>query len=168
MSKIKIGIICMAVFLAISLLLESSAFPEESDHPVDKAMAVYALNISSPIIVSFSIGTIIAFPGESFKPDRHHGPWGRGLLLQIEPGVAGGKVGIGYADKSGMGGHGIKGVLLRTWGEPWLADENATYVGVEAFAHMGGFRLGVGPLYRITDAEDASRWSVILGIGMGF
>ena len=169
MSKIKIGIICLAAFLSISHLFESSAFPEEPDQPIIKSVAVYGGSISIPQIVSFSFGTIIAFPGESFRPDHYHGPWGRGILLQIEPGVAGGKLGIGYGRKEGTGGDAIKAVLLRTWGDPVLADENATYVGLEASVSVFALRLGLGPLYRVTDVdEDDSRWSSILGIGMGF
>lgn len=100
--------------------------------------------------------------------DLFHGPF-----FHIEPGLAGGKVNLGYRTGRVMfvpvlhGGMSLS--LLRTWGEPLSGVESGqTYLGAEL---SGGFMVVVvnGGLYRHVGGEDSTHdWIVSLGAGLGF
>jgi hypothetical protein len=98
--------------------------------------------------------------------------YGRGFVLQAQPGLGGGSLNVGWMPLSfaahgtqAIGG-GLKARLLRTWGSPWGADADRTYAGVEAAAVIG-VKASVGVLWRIGSAP-GRRTVVSWGLGVGF
>ncbi len=149
------------------LVIAPPCFGSYGERPPTKTTRVMAINVSAPQQLSFSFGTAVSYPAPTFG-HHIHGPDGRGVLFQVEPGLAGGKLGVGYAAFGGMAGVSAKVVALRTWWNPWLAQSNTTYVGVETSIFLMGFRLALGPLYSVTSNDHGSRWAFLGGIGIGF
>jgi len=128
----------------------------------------WGVRLSSPQWISASGGILIGQierPADA-DPKKTHLP--HGLLLQIEPGLGGGKLSVGYA--TGLlpyAAGGVKASLLRTWGKPLFADPNCTYVGLEAEASFF-IKFGVGVMARVAGAEDSPKILVTGGIGLAF
>lgn len=149
-----------------SLLIVSPCYGQYDELPPKKSTRVMSINIGAPQQLSFSLGTAISYPARTFE----YGPEGVGggaLLFQIEPGLAGAKAGIGYGFFGGMAGGSAKIVALRTWWNPWLAQPDTTYIGLEASVSFL-FRLALGPLYCVTSNDHGSRWAFLGSIGVGF
>jgi hypothetical protein len=98
--------------------------------------------------------------------------YGRGLVFQVQPGLAGGSVNLGWMPLSFAAqgtqalGVGLKARLLRTWGSPWGADADRTYAGVEAAAVIG-VKASVGVMWKL--GSDAGRKTIVTwGLGIGF
>jgi hypothetical protein len=148
--------------LTVLVLVTSAAVPAEAG-----AQPTWSVRLSTPQIASASLGLVV---GSIDPPDPP--PAGshlsHGLLLQIEPGVAGGKLSIGYA--RGLfpyAGAGIKASLLRTWGRPLVTEPRQTYAGLEIEASFF-VNLGLGVLWRVDGTAQAPRTMVTAGIGLGF
>jgi hypothetical protein len=98
--------------------------------------------------------------------------YGRGFVFQLQPGLGGGAVNVGWMPVSFAAhgaqalGAGVKARLLRTWGSPWGADADRTYAGVEAAAVIG-VKASVGVLWRIGSVS-GRRTVVTWGVGVGF
>lgn len=103
----------------------------------------------------------------------------RGPFAEVEPGLGGGKLSIGWARvtgntnrrgsllKAGFIGAVYKITVLRTWGDlGWVAG-GRTYAGLEFGLPVAQANLGVGLLYRVDGAE-GGRWLVTGGAGWGF
>jgi hypothetical protein len=135
-------------------------------HAVE-ALGTWGVRLSSPQIVSASFGVLI---GRIDPPsDEFHGTHlPSGVLLQIEPGVGGGKLSVGVAKGLlPMAGAGIKASLLRTWGHPLFTEPRQTYAGVEVDATFF-IKLSLGAMTRMGGSATAPRWIVTGGIGLGF
>ena len=101
----------------------------------------------------------------------------RGPLLEVEPGVAGMQVGMGYGVLVGdrrlnkffmrrvFIGWGIKAALLRTWGDSTLDPAQQTFFGFEAQFTITqvNFRLGVMHNSWTEDVEDLACHAEALG-----
>jgi hypothetical protein len=153
------------VSAAFSLLVATSAL---SPRPVSAGCEpTWGVRLSSPQIVSASGGILIG----KLEPDQPPPPGSflpHGLILQVEPGLGGGKVSVGYA--KGLlpyAAGGVKLSALRTWGHPLWAEPRATYVGLEAEAAFF-IQLSVGLLKRVGGNTASPGLIVTGGIGLGF
>jgi hypothetical protein len=89
-----------------------------------------------------------------------------GLFLQVEPGVGGGKVGLGFAKGlPPVAAAGLQAFALRTWGQPLWGTANRTYVGLEADFTLF-LKLSLGVMRRVDRGPHDTR--VTGGIGVGF
>ena len=127
----------------------------------------WGVRLSTPQIVSASAGVLIGeIDAPEPPPPGTHLP--HGMLLQVEPGLAGGKLSVGYA--KGLlpyAAGGLKLSALRTWGHPLVAKPRATYVGIEAEATFF-VKFSVGVMRRVGGNPASSRTMVTGGIGIGF
>jgi hypothetical protein len=127
----------------------------------------WGVRLGNPQIVSASVGILVG-EIDPKEPPATGTQLPTGLLVQIEPGLGGGKASIGYA--KGLlpyAAAGVKVSLLRTWGHPLFAEPRRTYLGVEGEATFF-IKLSVGVLRRVAGEGDSGRWMVTGGIGLGF
>jgi hypothetical protein len=127
----------------------------------------WSVRLSTPQIASASLGLVMGSidPPTPPPPGSH---LSHGLLLQVEPGVAGGKLSLGYA--RGLfpyAGAGVKASLLHTWGRPLVTEPRQTYAGVEVEASFF-VKVSLGVMWRVDGTSDAPRTMVTAGIGIGF
>lgn len=105
----------------------------------------------------------------------------RGFVAQIEPGSAGGQLGVGYARVIGTHkprtaflnnvyvGWSARAVLVRTWGDSELDPARQTLAGFEGQFALPRISFNLGVLRRISSAhEDADRYVYAAGVGWGF
>jgi hypothetical protein len=59
---------------------------------------------------------------------------------------------------------GAAATLVRTWGDPWNAEKNETYVGPELFV-QDKIRIGLGALIRVDDPDKRVIPRIEVGIG---
>lgn len=89
------------------------------------------------------------------------------FLVGLGAGTGGGEARLGYALVStGSGGYavGAAATLVRTWGDPWNAEKNETYVGPELFV-QDKIRIGLGALVRVDDPDMRVIPRIEVGIG---
>ena len=132
-----------------------------------------ALNVEvgGPQELSANLGIRVAAGSQAARG------YGRGFVFQLQPGLTGGSVNVGWmpisfaATPTQALGVGVKARLLRTWGSPWSgADPDRTYAGFE-LAAVVGVKASVGVLWRLgsEDGEtDGGRTVVTWGVGIGF
>ena len=134
---------------------------------------------STPLEFSVGVGALVAR-----LPDSHDCVEFceyRGLVLQAEPGTAGGQLGVGFARLMSRSrpaspfltdvyvGWGARAVVLRTWGDSGLDPRAQTLAGVEAQFTLVRFSFSAGVLRRISSShDDADRFVYTAGIGWGF
>jgi hypothetical protein len=152
----------MAKRTILALLFGAAAAAGADDAregPVEPALNA---EVGSPLGVSANLGIRVPLGASGY---------GRGLLLQVQPGGGGGAVNVGFVPISfhGQGmqliAFGAKARLLRTWGSPWGTERGRTYAGFEVGAALG-VKLAVGLLWRV-DSGPSHRmltWSVGLGL----
>ena len=105
----------------------------------------------------------------------------RGFVAQLEPGSAGGQLGLGYARLVGTHkprsaflnnvyvGWSARAVLVRTWGNSGLDPARQTLAGFEGQFAVTRFSFNLGVLRRLGSArEDADRYVYTAGVGWGF
>ena len=124
--------------------------------------------VGSPLKLSANVGIRVApTPGED-DPE-----YGRGFLLQLQPGLGGLAVNVGWvpvalpAWGTQAVGLGIKARYLRTWGDPWGGLEpDQDYVGAEVgLAWI--IKVSAGVLTRVSSGsgnETIFTWSVGVGL----
>ncbi len=152
---------------------------EELD--ADRRLRVFGLVgafLDRPKTVSGTIGALLAHPRAT--DDCHSVCLMSGGYLQLEGGLHGAQLSLGYASlvgETGPGrrwitsallGAGLEAALLRTWAGSPLTPEAQTLAGLEgqiAVAHVG-FRLGV--FHRVSGARDGSPWVVTAALGWGY
>jgi hypothetical protein len=140
--------------------------------PVSAAMAraevepALTAELGGPQKLSANLGIRIPTGSETARG------YGRGFVFQVQPGIAGGSVNVGWMPLSFAAhgtqalGAGLKARLLRTWGSPWGADPDRTYAGFEAAAVIG-IKASVGVLWKL--GSDTGRKTVVTwGVGIGF
>jgi hypothetical protein len=135
-----------------------------ADEPAEDAIEpAFNVEVGSPLKLSANLGIRLPLGASGY---------GRGLLLQVQPGLGGGSLNIGYVPVS-FGGDGMqlisvgaKAKLLRTWGSPWGTEPDRTYAGFEA-GFAVGFKLAVGVLWRLdSGAGDDTLFTWTVGFGM--
>jgi hypothetical protein len=104
----------------------------------------------------------------------------RGLLVQLEPGLGGGQLAVGYAVavaetrttpwlvRAVHVGYAFKGALLRTWGDEGSDPPQATWLGVESEFTIVKVNFSLGAFRRVSGESAEDRWLVTAGIGWGF
>ena len=111
-----------------------------------------------------------------FQKDRNNKTWLHNLSISLSPGIAGGRLGIGYQgifSPRSMQDFGVfseaRIVLLRTWGNPLTTTANRTFVGAEIRGSLSFlFNLGIGYYTQISESnghrEDFYGFHVGVGI----
>lgn len=89
------------------------------------------------------------------------------LALGVEPGLGGGQLGLGPAFVSPYTSARLQGVLLRTWGEPWLTEPNRWYAGVDLRMAVG-VGLGLSVYRHVGGPEPRRRWLLAPQLVFGF
>ncbi len=126
----------------------------------------FGVEIGSPQKLSASLGLRLAAGS-----DKARG-YGRGIVFQLQPGLAGGAVNVGFMPVSFAAqgtqaiGAGLKARLLRTWGSPWGAEADRTYAGFELAAVLG-VKASVGVLWKL-GSDPGKRTVVTWDVGLGF
>jgi hypothetical protein len=104
----------------------------------------------------------------------------RGPFLQVEAGTAGGQLSAGWArlfgERRGHGfllphvylAFGVKGSLLRTWGDSPLDPDPRTLLGIEGEFTITRVNFSLGVFRGVRGNGDADPWVVTSGIGLGF
>jgi hypothetical protein len=126
-------------------------------HEVDRWQFVYGFQITTPQKLSASVGTLVSLRARGSDD---------GLLLQIEPGLGGIKGALGYGARGALFGWSARVAGLRTWGDPWGADSDTTYVGPEATFSFFSLKVGLGALRQVSGDDDD--WLCTAGLGIGF
>lgn len=136
------------------------AVAESSEGSVEPALNV---EFGSPLWLSANLGIRVPL-GQS--------GYGRGLLVQVQPGIGGGALNLGivpvslYAQGTQAIAFGVKARLLRTWGSPWGTEPGRTYAGFEAGVAVG-VKLAAGVLWKVDSGpgdDTIVTWSVGLGM----
>lgn len=149
--------------LMLSLVLVLPARPSAAE--VEPAFSV---EVGSPLELSGNVGIRIGTVKQDGSSD-----YGRGFLLQAQPGLGGIAFNVGWAPVAlpAWGtqavGLAIKARVLRTWGDPWGGLEpEQTYAGGElALAWI--IKISVGVVTRVSSGEGKKTivtWSVGVGL----
>jgi hypothetical protein len=151
---------------AACLLALSAAAPVAAE--VEPALNV---EVGGPQKLSANLGIRVASGSQAARG------YGRGFVFQLQPGIAGGSLNVGWmpisfaASGTQALGAGVKARLLRTWGSPWSgAEPDRTYAGFE-LAAVVGVKASVGVLWRLGSeqaTQDGKRTVVTWGVGIGF
>jgi hypothetical protein len=140
--------------------------PAATDAELSRIEPAFNVEFGSPLWLSANAGIRIPLGGLLGKG------YGHGLLVQVQPGIGGGSVNLGWVPVSfGAQGTqaiavGVKARLLRTWGSPWGTEPGRTYGGFEVAAVVG-VKLAVGVLWKLDDGtgdDTVVTWGI--GIGM--
>jgi hypothetical protein len=147
----------------------------------DSRMAfTLSARLNTPQILSASFGVV-------FGKFHCHGPsyWDfctlEGILIQIEPGLGGGKLSAGIAQlyydpsqpqDSLLGtpivGLDLKASILNTWGAVFMANPEQAFLGGEVDVTVGFVKFSFGVLGRIFGSQPDQGWIFTSGIGAGF
>jgi hypothetical protein len=133
--------------------------------------------VSYPLVVSGSVAVMLTSQPADWEcttPCDFRGPF-----AQLETGLGGGKLSVGWARVSGVTdrsgsrlraafiGAAYKLTVLRTWGDQGWAEKGRTHAGLELGVPVAQAKVGLGLLYRV-DGGDDGRWLVTGGFGWGF
>lgn len=139
--------------------------PAATDEELSRIEPAFNVEFGSPLWLSANAGIRIPLGGFTGKG------YGHGLLLQVQPGIGGGAVNLGWVPASfaAQGTQaiaiGVKARLLRTWGSPWGTEAGRTYGGFEVAAAVG-VKLSVGFLWKL-DSGLGDDHIVTWGVGLG-
>ena len=150
---------------------------EEEEDRRRFALGLGGFHLTYPQVVSASIAVMATSQPRSYDCTT---PCDfRGLFAELEPGLGGGKLSLGWARvtgntnrsgsflKAGFIGAAYKVTVLRTWGDLGWVEGGRTYAGFELGVPVAQANLGIGLLYRV-DGGDGGRWLVTGGAGWGF
>jgi hypothetical protein len=141
------------------------------------ALGLPGFHVSYPQVVSASIAVMAT--GQPRSYDCTTPCDFRGFIAELEPGLGGGKLSIGWARvtgntnrggsflRAGFIGAAYKLSVLRTWGDHGWVDAGRTYAGFELGVPVAQVNLGVGLMYRV-DGASGDPWLVTGGVGWGF
>jgi hypothetical protein len=125
----------------------------------------FGLHFGSPQKASAAVGVVL---GESWQ--RNGTDHSRLFALYAEPGVSAGRASVAFLDY-GHGnfgsGVGIAATAMRTWRDPWTAQENMTYGGMEILLWPIVF---VGPrigMFHSFGGTTSKPWFMSLDFGIG-
>jgi hypothetical protein len=141
------------------------------------ALGLPGLKLSYPLLASASLAVMATSQPRSFDcttPCDFQGFFG-----QIEPGLGGGKLSLGWSRvigptnqsgsllRAGFIGAAYKLSVLRTWGDSGRIEAGRTYAGFEFSLALAQANIGIGLMYRVDGGND-DRWLVTGGGGWGF
>jgi len=141
------------------------------------ALGMAGLHLTYPLVASASLAVMVTSQPSTYDcttPCDFRGPF-----IELEPGLGGGKLSIGWSRVTGKTnrsgsflkaafiGAAYKFTVLRTWGDHGWVEGGRTYAGLELGLPVAQANLGLGLLYRV-DGGDGGRWMVIGGAGWGF
>jgi hypothetical protein len=141
------------------------------------ALGLAGLHLTYPQVVSASVAVMRTSQPADYDcttPCDFRGPF-----AQIEPGLGGAKLSLGWARvtgntnssgsflAAGFVGAVYKATVLRTWGDLGWVEGGRTYAGIELGLPIAQTYLGLGLLYRV-DSSEEGRWLVTGGAGWGF
>lgn len=141
------------------------------------ALGLAGAHVTYPQVLSASMAVMLTSQPVSYDcttPCDFRGPF-----AQIEPGLGGGKLSIGWARvtgntnrsggflKAAFIGAVYKVTVLQTWGDHGWIEGGRTYAGFGLGLPVARANLGLGLLYRV-DNGAGGRWLVTGGAGWGF
>jgi hypothetical protein len=139
--------------------------PAATDAELSRVEPAFNVELGGPLWLSANAGIRIPIGGLLGKG------YGHGLLLQVQPGIGGGAVNLGWVPASfGAQGTqaiavGVKARLLQTWGSPWGTEPGRTYGGFELGVAVG-VKLSVGVLWKL-DSGEGDDTILTWGVGVG-
>jgi hypothetical protein len=157
----------MKYMSAVLLILSVIAFavPENGFIPRSSQLFPSAMvRYSTPIKVSGVLGLV-------FMKLHGHNSYS-GFFTQIEPGIAGGKISVGYRYGEyhfmPIYNIGLALSVMQTWSNPLQDVEGGqTYVGLELVGALSMVGLNGGVFKHIAGDDEDSDWIYSLGIGLG-
>jgi hypothetical protein len=166
------------LLVAAPVALRAGEPPAAEDGSERRFVGVGRARMSHPQVLSIGIGTMIV---------RQPADWPctavcryRGTLLQIEPGLGGAQASAGWATlmadrregstflSRAYVGWGVKGAVLRTWGDAPLDPEDQTLIGVEGEFSVIGINFTLAVFRSLDESEGAEPWRLGGGLGWGF
>jgi hypothetical protein len=153
------------------------AIQDEEDDRRRLVLGLAGAHLSYPQIVSGSLA--VMFTSQVVGWDCRTPCDYRGPFVELEPGLGGGKLSMGWGRvtgnanrrgsflKSAFIGAAYKLTVLRTWGNYGWVPGNRTYVGLELGVPAAQANVGLGLLYRV-DGGDGRRWTITASAGWGF
>jgi len=142
-----------------------------------RALGLLGFQLTYPQVVAASLGVMATSQPSTYDCRTVCDFWGP--FAQLEPGLGGGKLSVGWGRAIASTGRGEKfltnaylalagkATVLRTWGDIYSVESGCTFAGAELDFSVARVNFGLGLLYRISDGTD-SPWLVTGGIGWGF
>ena len=151
---------------------------EEEQNEEVRVVGLRRLRLSYPLKVSGGLGLMRVRQPVDFDCSTvcDH----RGYFFEVEPGLAGIQVGAGWAllvaerkrNERFLSdiyvGWGVRGALLRTWGDSTLDPSGQTFVGVEGDLTITSANIGVGLFHGVARGSEDEQWLLTIGAGWGF
>ena len=159
-----------------STTMKEAVVAEEEDRR-RLALGLGGLHLSYPQVVSASVAVMFSSQPKTYDcrtPCDFRGPF-----IELEPGLGGVKLSVGWTRVTGMTnqrgsflkaafiGAAYKLTILRTWGEYGWVPKNRTYAGFELGVPVIQANFGLGLLYRV-DGGDGRKWTITGSVGWGF
>ncbi len=141
------------------------------------ALGLIGFQLTYPQVVAASIGVMATNQPSDYDCPTACDFWGP--FAQLEPGLGGGKLSVGWGRAIGTTGKdgrflsnvfialAGKATVLRTWGDYGAVESGHTYAGAELDFSVARVNFGLGVLYRVSSG-DGGPWLVTGGIGWGF
>ncbi len=144
-------VLCLLFFSTTCQANEEKSFEESLEEPLEGSFVLFGAKLSTPQIAALSM-TVMNY---------------NGTLIQLEPGISGGKLNIGLGAEFFGYGLGIKASILQTWGSPLGGIEaDQIYIGGDFEIMVNWVSLNMG-MYGHSAGDDDDR-DVILSIGIGY
>jgi len=156
----------------------TEAIVAEESPRTTRTLGLYRARLSHPQVLSASVGTLWSRQPAAFACTAtcdHIGPF-----LQLEAGTGSAQLSAGYArviadrrrDRFFASDvylcFGVKGALLRTFGNTLARHRDRTYVGAEGEFTITNFNFTVGVFRRVSDEPGDDHWLSVFGFGWGF
>jgi len=141
------------------------------------ALGLGGLHLSYPQVVSASVAVMLSSQPVTY--DCQTPCIFRGPFVELEPGLGGGKLSLGWSRVTGKTnrsgsflkaafiGVAYKLTILRTWSDLGWVPKNRTYAGFELGVPVAQANIGLGLLYRV-DSGDGRKWTITGSVGWGF
>jgi hypothetical protein len=156
--------------------IRQAVIDEEADR---RRLALFlpGVHVSYPQVVSASMAVMLTSQPRGWDC-RTPCDW-RGPFVEIEPGLGGGKLSLGWGRvvgnsnrsgsflKTAFTGVAYKLTFLRTWSDSGWVPDGRSYAGFELGVPAAGANVGIGLLYRV-DGGDGRQWTVTASAGWGF
>jgi hypothetical protein len=142
-----------------------------------RGLGLFGLQITYPQILAVSLGVMATSQPTTYDCRMLCDFWGP--FAQIEPGLGGGKLSLGWGRAMGSTSQqdtflsrvylalAGKLTLYRTWNDIGPLDSGRTFAGAELEFSVARVNFGLGLLYEVNGA-DRGRWLVTGGLGWGF
>jgi hypothetical protein len=148
----------LALSTGVAILLASLASAD-----VEPALSA---EVGGPQKLSANLGIRIGTVGAG------EADYGKGFLLQVQPGLGGGALNVGWAPValpawgSQAVGLVVKARLLRSWGDPWSIEPGQTFAGAEVGVAWI-VKVSVGFLTRVSSGGEGKKTVFTWSIGVG-